>query len=177
VGLSYSVGQGEKERAGRLEQVKLKEKVDAILAKGATAEAAGKWNNHDLKVIIQWFKHDGDKAMPNNKEGLLLRYRETHTRDVQGNCPYEAAVYAPVSHSFPSQPSCNTFAVAADGFQAAAYVSHTVVTIATAGVAIDVDSAAVDLDLAHDATSAVDSALAHGAISDIHSRLGRGSSL
>jgi hypothetical protein len=49
--------------------------------KGATP-ASGKWNNTYLKVMIQWFKRDGDKAMPKNKEGLLLRYRETHTRVV-----------------------------------------------------------------------------------------------
>jgi hypothetical protein len=55
----------------------LKEKVDAVLAKRATPEA-GKWNNYDPKVTIQWFKRDGDNAMPTNKEGLLLHYRETH---------------------------------------------------------------------------------------------------
>jgi hypothetical protein len=44
----------------------LKEKVDVVLAKGATPEA-GKWNKYDLKVTIQWFKRNGDKAMPNNK--------------------------------------------------------------------------------------------------------------
>jgi hypothetical protein len=37
---------------------------------------------YDLKVMIQWSKHDGDKAMPKNKEGLLLRYRETRTHVV-----------------------------------------------------------------------------------------------
>jgi hypothetical protein len=74
----------EKETAGRLERVRLKENVDAVLAKVATPEAAGKWNNHDLKVMIQWFKRNGDKNMPKNKEGLLLRYRETHICVVQG---------------------------------------------------------------------------------------------
>jgi hypothetical protein len=64
----------EKEAARRLERVKLKEKVDAVLAKGAT-QKSGKLINHDLKVMIQWFKRDGDKAMPKNKEGLLLCYR------------------------------------------------------------------------------------------------------
>jgi hypothetical protein len=57
----------------------LKEKVDSVLAKGATLEA-GKLNNYDLEVVIQWFKRDGDKSMPNNKEVLLLCYHETHTR-------------------------------------------------------------------------------------------------
>jgi hypothetical protein len=70
--------------AGQLERLKLKAQVDAVLAKGATPET-GKWNNHDLKVMIQWFKHDGDKAMPKNKEGLFLRYRETHTHVVHGD--------------------------------------------------------------------------------------------
>jgi hypothetical protein len=58
--------------------------VDAVLAKGVTPET-GKWNNHDLKVMIQWFKRNGDKSIPKNKEGLLLRYRETHTRVVHGD--------------------------------------------------------------------------------------------
>jgi hypothetical protein len=156
----------EKETAGRLERVKLKEKVDDVLAKGATPEA-GKWNNHDLNVMIQWFKRDGDKAMPKNKEGLLLRYRETHTHVVQGTHPHKAAASASASHSVPSQPSCNTFAVAAAGFQAAPYIAPTVVTITTAGVTIAFESAAIDSYLAHGGTSAVDSDLAHGATSDL----------
>jgi hypothetical protein len=49
-----------------------------VLAKGATP-AEGNWNNNDPKVMIQWFKHDGDRATPKNKDGLLLWYRETHT--------------------------------------------------------------------------------------------------
>jgi hypothetical protein len=137
-----------------------------LLEKGATPEA-GKWNNHDLKVMIQWFKRDGDKSMPKNKEGLLLCYRKTHTRVVQATYPYEAAASVSASHYVPSQPSCKTFAVAAAGFQAAPYISPTVITIATAGVAIDVESAVVDSDLAHGATSTVDYVLAHGATSDL----------
>jgi hypothetical protein len=144
----------------------LKEKVDAVLAKGTTPEA-GKWNNHDLKVMIQRFKCDGDKATPKNKQGLLPCYCETHTRDVQGTYPHEAAASASTSHSVSSQPSCNTFAVAAAGFQATPYIAPNVVTITTTGIAIAVKSAAVDSDLAHGATSAVDSALAHGATSDL----------
>jgi hypothetical protein len=143
----------------------LKKKVDAVLAKGATPEA-GKWNNGDIKVMIQWFKRDGDKSMPKNKEGLL-QYCETHTRVVQGKYPHEAAASESVSHYIPSQPSCKTFAVAATGFQSDAYVSPTLVTIATAGVTIAVESTAVDSDLIHGATSAVISDLAHGATSDL----------
>jgi hypothetical protein len=41
----------EKQMSGRLERLKLKANVDAVLAKGATLET-GKWNNHDLKVMI-----------------------------------------------------------------------------------------------------------------------------
>jgi hypothetical protein len=67
-----------KERAGSLERIMLKEKVDLVLTKGATP-AEGKWNNNDLKVMIQWFKRDGDKAMPNNRDGPILWYCETHT--------------------------------------------------------------------------------------------------
>jgi hypothetical protein len=57
----------------------LKEKVDLVLAKGQ-APSEGRWKNTELKVMIQWYKRDGDKAMSKNKDGLLLRYRETHTR-------------------------------------------------------------------------------------------------
>jgi hypothetical protein len=46
----------------------LKEKADAVLIKGAIPEA-GKLNNYDLKVMVQWFKRDVDKAMLNNEEG------------------------------------------------------------------------------------------------------------
>jgi hypothetical protein len=61
----------------------LKDKVEMVLAKGDTPYA-GKWSNTDLKVMIQWFKREGDKAMPMNKDGLLLllRYRETCTHVV-----------------------------------------------------------------------------------------------
>jgi hypothetical protein len=45
----------EKQIAGKLERLKLMDKVDAVLAKGVTPEA-GKWNTHDIKVVIQWFK-------------------------------------------------------------------------------------------------------------------------
>jgi hypothetical protein len=74
----------DKQMSGQLERLKLKANVDSVLAKGATPET-GKWNNHDLKVMTQWFKRDGDKAMPKNKEGLFMRYRVTHTRVVHGD--------------------------------------------------------------------------------------------
>jgi hypothetical protein len=47
-----------------------------VLAEGEASEA-GKWNNTDLKVMIQWFKGDGDKAIQKKKDGLLLHYNET----------------------------------------------------------------------------------------------------
>jgi hypothetical protein len=34
--------------------------------------------------VIRWYKRDGDKVTPNNKEGLLLRYHENHTCVVDG---------------------------------------------------------------------------------------------
>jgi hypothetical protein len=58
-----------------------------VLAKGQTS-LEGRWNNTDLKVMIQWYKRDGDKAMPKNKDGLLLRYQETHTRVVDDTSTY-----------------------------------------------------------------------------------------
>jgi hypothetical protein len=67
--------------SGRLEIIRLQDKVNMVLAKGATPEA-DKWNNTDLKVMIQWFKIEGDKAMPKNKDGLLLHYCETCTHVV-----------------------------------------------------------------------------------------------
>jgi hypothetical protein len=76
-----------RERAARLERIMLKDKVDLVLGKGATP-AADKWNNTDLKVMLQWFKRDGGKAMPKKKEGLLLRYRETHTRVLDDTSTY-----------------------------------------------------------------------------------------
>jgi hypothetical protein len=113
---------------GRLEGLKLKAKVDAVLAKGATPET-GKWNNHELKVMIQWFKRDGGEAMSKNKEGLLLRYRETHTHVVhydRGAYPCEdvAAAVADDSRVVTSQQNTNTFAEAAAIYQADAYVPH-----------------------------------------------------
>jgi hypothetical protein len=40
-----------RQRAGRLEIIRLKDKVDMVLATGETPKA-GKWNNTDLKVMI-----------------------------------------------------------------------------------------------------------------------------
>jgi hypothetical protein len=71
----------------RLERILLKEKVDFVLAKGQ-APTEDKWNNTELKVMIQWYKRDGDKAVPKNKDGLLLRYRETHTSVVNNTPTY-----------------------------------------------------------------------------------------
>jgi hypothetical protein len=48
--------------AGRLGRIRLKTKVDMVIAKGETPYT-GKWNTTDLKFMIQWFKRDGDKAM------------------------------------------------------------------------------------------------------------------
>jgi hypothetical protein len=80
-----------------LERVKLGEKVDVLLVKGSTPEAV-KLNNYDLKVMIPWFKHDGNTYTPKNKEGLLLRSSETHTLAMHdgGTCPqnYVAATVA-----------------------------------------------------------------------------------
>jgi hypothetical protein len=132
--------------------------------------------------MIQLFNRDGNKSMPKNKGRLLVCYREKYTHVVQGTYLHDgvaAAVAASTSasesasHPAPSQANCDTFAVADAGFQAATYVAPTVVIIATAGVAIAVESAlggvaiAVDSDIANGATSAVDSALAHGATSDL----------
>jgi hypothetical protein len=44
-----------KQRAGRLERIRLQDKVNMVLTKGVIPEA-GKWNNTDLKLMIQWFK-------------------------------------------------------------------------------------------------------------------------
>jgi hypothetical protein len=63
-----------KQREVMLERILLKDKVDVVLAKGQ-APTEGKWNDTDLKVMIQWYKRDGDKAMPKNKDCLLLRYQ------------------------------------------------------------------------------------------------------
>jgi hypothetical protein len=129
--------------------------VDAVLSKGATHET-GKWNNHDLKVMIQWFKRDGDKVMPKNMEGLLLRYRETHTHVVHGDrgahlhedstkdfaeaaAGCQASAHAPPpTHVAPSVAATNTSIVAAAG--AIAVDSATTTAVGAIG-AIVVDSA------------------------------------
>jgi hypothetical protein len=69
-----------RQRAGRLDIIRLKDKVGMVIAKGETPDA-GKWNTIDLKVKIQWFKQEGNKSMSRNKYGLLLLllYRETCT--------------------------------------------------------------------------------------------------
>jgi hypothetical protein len=100
----------DKKIAGQLERLKLKAKVDAVLAKGAISKT-GKWNNHDLKVMIQWFKRYGDKSIPKNKEGLLLRYHETHTRVVHGD-----------RGAYLHEDSTKAYAEATAGCQAAAHV-------------------------------------------------------
>jgi hypothetical protein len=66
----------EKAKSGVLAREYLKEKAEDVLQKGPEPQA-GKWNNHDLKVMIQWFKRAGNGPMPKHKEGLSLRYRET----------------------------------------------------------------------------------------------------
>jgi hypothetical protein len=71
-----------KQRADRLGRIRLKDKVDMVLAKGETPYAC-KWNTTDRKVMIQWFKWDGDKSTPKNKYSLLLFYRETCTSVVE----------------------------------------------------------------------------------------------
>jgi hypothetical protein len=65
-----------KEKSGVLSIQPLKEKVEDVIQKGPDPQS-GKWNNRDFKVMIQWHKRAGDGAMPKNREGLLLRYRET----------------------------------------------------------------------------------------------------
>jgi hypothetical protein len=128
-----------KEKAGRLERILLQERVDMVLSKGATS-AEGKWNNNDLKVMIQWFKRYGDKSMPKNKDGLLLRYRETHTQVVRTYPHYNAAA-APVAPDATAAVAAattaataavaatrsthdpNTFAVAATGNTAASHAA------------------------------------------------------
>jgi hypothetical protein len=77
-----------KQRAGRLTIIHLQDKLNMVLEKGATP-GSGKWNNTDLKVMPQWFKREVDKAMPKNKEGLLLRYHETCARVVEPVTYYE----------------------------------------------------------------------------------------
>jgi hypothetical protein len=52
--------------------------ISCELAKGETPDV-DKLNNTDLKVMVHWFKWNGDKAMSKNKYGLLLRYCEICT--------------------------------------------------------------------------------------------------
>jgi hypothetical protein len=117
--------------------------VDVVLTKGSTPEA-GKWEHCDLEVMIEWFRRDGDKSMPNNKEGLL-RYRKTHTHTVHDGGTYQyddvAAAVTDCQEAFrshsasASQTNSKTFALVLAGSQAAAYVAptHVAPTIVTNG--------------------------------------------
>jgi hypothetical protein len=134
----------DKQMAGRLERLKLKAKVDAVMAKGATPET-GKWNNHDLKVTIQWFKRDGDKAMPKNKEGFLLHYCETHTRVVHGD-----------RGAYLHKDITKAFAEADAGCQAAAHLpppTHVAPSVAATNTSIFDTAGAIAVD--SDTTTAV----------------------
>jgi hypothetical protein len=73
--------------------------------------------------MIQWFKRDGKKAMPKNKEGLLLRFLETYIPIVDDTSTYpheevDAAVAVVAS-------TVVTFAPSATCTTAAADVGHT----------------------------------------------------
>jgi hypothetical protein len=132
----------------------LKEKVDVVLTKGATPET-GKLNNYDLKVVIQWFKRDCVKVMPNNKEGLLLHYQQTHTIDAHdrgGAYLYEdmattvdgcqEASYSPSD----SRANSKNFALADAGSIAGAYVAPTrVAPIIATSTAVTFTNTAADI--------------------------------
>jgi hypothetical protein len=126
----------ETERAGRLERIKLKETLYMVLPKGAIPEA-GNWNNYDIKVTIQWFKRVGDKAMPKNKNGLMLQCSKTHTHVAHDGGLTRTRMWIPwslivrrllilvmlLALSLPKLAP--RFALAAAGCQVAAYVDHT----------------------------------------------------
>ena len=52
--------------------------------------------------MIQWYKRAGDGPMPKNKEGMLLRYRETCGRVMTGS--YAPFVTDPVTSTSSSRP-------------------------------------------------------------------------
>jgi hypothetical protein len=104
-------GEG-KERGGKTKFGQVRhnsvEGVDMVLATGDIPEA-GKWNNTDLKDMIQWFKRESNEAMSKNKDGLLVCYCEICTRVVTevtyleeeeaiaaGNCNGNAAIHVDV---------------------------------------------------------------------------------
>jgi hypothetical protein len=92
--------------------------------------------------MTQWFKRYGDKAMPKNNKGFLLRYCETHTRVVHGD-----------RGAYLHEDSTKAFAEAAAGCQDAAHVpppthvsssvADTNTSIVDAAGAIAVDSATI----------------------------------
>ncbi len=53
--------------------LKLKEKVQKVRDKGRSLD---KWNSSDLAVIIQWFHHKGNAAIPKTIVKRLQRYLE-----------------------------------------------------------------------------------------------------
>jgi hypothetical protein len=100
----------QKATSGVLARESLKDKVEHFLQKGPDPQA-GKWNNHDLKVTIQWYKRDGGSPMPKNKEGLFLRYRKTCGRVMPGyyiQFTLAASTYIPTASASCSRVHKNT---------------------------------------------------------------------
>jgi hypothetical protein len=89
---------------------------------------------------MQWFKRDGDKAMPKNKEGLLLRYRETHTRVVHSD-----------RGAYLREDNTKAFAEEAAGCQADSHVpppTHIATSVAATNTSIVAAAGAIVVDSA-----------------------------
>ena len=71
---------------------KLYEKDVELWGRGKLVQQANKPGHlltvSKLKIMVQWYKQEGDAAMPSKKGELLARYEETKNR---GNCILTAA--------------------------------------------------------------------------------------
>jgi hypothetical protein len=126
MGTPYSVGKG---KTGKCRGKSRDVRTNSVEGEG------GFYN--DRKVMIQWFKRDGDKATPKNKDGLFIWYRETHTGIVTTYpCVDDAADATPTPTAVvavaQSTNDPKKLAIAAAGNSAAADAAPTILDALTA---------------------------------------------
>ena len=61
--------------------LKKKDEYDALFVKVQEIQNLNlpydKWNAVQLKLMVKWFKRDGDEKLPNKKQNLVARYLAT----------------------------------------------------------------------------------------------------
>jgi hypothetical protein len=92
--------------------LKKKDEYDALFVKVQEIQNLNlpydKWNAVQLKLMVKWFKRDGDEKLPNKKQDLVARYLATCHR---GDLPapmlpngFEAAVAPPITENAADVP-------------------------------------------------------------------------